>query len=283
MSGLLGAAPGWLRAQPASQDAADAIDVKSTSAVLPEERRVPGGIALLPLGAHAQRPQAWFQDKPVLVLGSSAAWTAVVGLPLSAKPGAAWLDWAPAGMTAKRNLAFRIGDHRYAEQRLTVAPRTVDLSPEDLARHERERARQQVVIATVSEPWPATMRMRAPVDGRRSGSFGSRRIFNGQPRNPHSGMDIAAPTGTPVLAPMPARVVDRGDYFFNGNTLWLDHGGGLLTMYCHLDTIAAEVGHKVDTGTRIATVGATGRVTGPHLHWSISLNRTMVDPELFLA
>ncbi|HWT20396.1 MAG TPA: M23 family metallopeptidase, partial [Variovorax sp.] len=130
---------------------------------------------------------------------------------------------------------------------------------------------------------PTEFKMRQPVPGRRSSSFGLRRIFNGKPRNPHSGMDIAAGTGTPVLAPLPGRVIDTGDYFFNGGTVWLDHGGGLLTMYCHLSRIDAKVGDVLKTGEKLAAVGATGRVTGPHLHWSVMLNRAMVDPALFIS
>ena len=124
--------------------------------------------------------------------------------------------------------------------------------------------------------------MRVPVPGRRSSSFGLRRVFNGQSRNPHSGMDIAAPTGTPVRAPLPGKVIDVGDYFFNGGTVWLDHGGGLLTMYCHLSQVDCKPGDQLQTGDAFCKVGATGRVTGPHLHWSVMLNRAMVDPALFI-
>jgi murein DD-endopeptidase MepM/ murein hydrolase activator NlpD len=243
---------------------------------------VPGGIARLALGPASTRPQAFAAEVPVLVLGDARAWTAIVGIPLSATPGAAKIVVRAAD--AERTLGYDIRPKRYVEQRLTVSPRTVDLAPDDLARHERERAHQQQVMETFREPFPraADLHMQVPVPGRRSSSFGLRRVFNGQPRAPHSGMDIAAATGTPVVAPLPGLVIDTGDYFFNGQTVWLDHGGGLLSMMCHLSAVDVKVGDALATGERLGAVGATGRVTGAHLHWGVMLNRTMVDPALFL-
>ena len=182
-------------------------------------------------------------------------------------------------------MAYTVAAKRYAEQRLTVAPRTVDLSAADQVRYEQDRDHQATVTATFTEPLPqlAMLRMEVPVPGRRSSSFGLRRVFNGQARSPHSGMDIAASLGTPVTAPLAGRVIDTGDYFFNGNTIWLDHGGGLLSMVCHLSAIDVKPGDVLKVGDRLGAVGATGRVTGPHLHWSVMLNRAMVDPALFLA
>ena len=261
------------------------------AAVWPLASQVPGGIARLALGPSAVRPVAHVGDTsagpdpvPVLVLGYAMYWTALVGIPLAATPGRATISVQMAGV-GHRQLDYTIAAKRYLEQRLTVAPGTVDLSPENQTRYERERVHLATVMATFSEPALASspsLRMQVPVPGRRSSSFGLRRVFNGQARNPHSGMDIAAATGTPVSAPLPGRVIDTGDYFFNGNTVWLDHGGGLISMMCHLNAIDVKPGDVLKTGERLGAVGATGRVTGPHLHWGVMLNRAMVDPALFL-
>ncbi|MBL8318316.1 MAG: peptidoglycan DD-metalloendopeptidase family protein [Burkholderiaceae bacterium] len=249
---------------------------------LPPSSPVPGGVAVLPLGAGASRPQAFNEaGVPVLVVGTPKSWTALLGVPLSAKPGRGVVTVRQPGK-AERRVSFRIQPKRYAEQHLKVPQAKVDLSPEDLARYERERTHQAEIIATHSPTWPETLWMLQPTPGPLSSSFGKRRFFNGQPRNPHSGLDIAAETGTPVVAAATGRVVDTGDYFFNGHTVWIDHGAGLLTMYCHLSAVDVKTGDAVAAGQRIGAVGATGRVTGAHLHWSVSLNRTMVDPALFL-
>jgi murein DD-endopeptidase MepM/ murein hydrolase activator NlpD len=182
----------------------------------------------------------------------------------------------------KRDIEFTVGEKHYASQSLKVAPRQVDLSPADLKRVEREHEALEQALGHWSEPPPATLRWPAPVPGVRSSSFGMRRIFNGQSRNPHSGMDIAAPTGTPVLAPAEATVLDTGDYFFTGNTVLLDHGGGLISMYCHLSAVDVHPGEHIAAGARVGAVGMTGRATGPHLHWALNLNRAWVDPELFV-
>jgi murein DD-endopeptidase MepM/ murein hydrolase activator NlpD len=261
--------------------AAAPFGVRAQALELPTQRLVPGGVAVVALGASAQRPRASLGGAPVLVVGDTAGWTAVAGISLSARPGALELLVRRTGQ-AEARLPLVVGEAGYAEQRLKVPPGKVDLSPADLARYERERVHLAAVAATRSDSVPATLRMQPPTSGPPSSSFGLRRFFNGQARNPHSGMDIAAPTGTPVVAPAAGRVIDVGDYFFNGNTVWIDHGGGLLSMMCHLSRTDVKTGDPLATGDAVGAVGATGRVTGPHLHWSIGLNRTMVDPALFL-
>jgi murein DD-endopeptidase MepM/ murein hydrolase activator NlpD len=262
--------------------AALALAANARGLELPQQRLAPGGVARIDLGPATDAPKVRYRDVPVLVVRDGGHCSALVCLPLATVPGPAELavEAADGGVATR---SFAVKPWKYAEQRLSVAPGQVDLAPADLARYEREAAHLKAIAATYSETPPDTLRLAAPVPGRRSSSFGLRRVFNGQSRNPHSGMDIAAPQGTPVVAPAAGRVIDTGDYFFNGNTVWLDHGGGLLTMYCHLSAIGVKVGDVVAAGAPLGAVGATGRATGPHLHWGVSLNRAMVDPALFLA
>ena len=251
-------------------------------AALPRAEPVPGGVALLDVGdAKDPAPTVHYGTHRVLTVADKGRWIAVLGLPLATKPGRVSADVRAEGKPAVSH-AITVKPKKYVEQRLTVAPGQVDLAPEDLARVEVEQKRIRASLDSFSEAKPATFALRSPVPGPRSSSYGLRRVFNGQPRSPHSGMDIAAPTGTPILSPADGVVLDAGDFFFNGGTVFVDHGGGFVTMFCHLSATGVKPGETVKAGQEIGKVGATGRVTGPHLHFGVTLNGALVDPSLFL-
>ncbi len=254
---------------------------RASPLLLPQENAVPGGVKILRLDVTGpSMPYVEADGHRALVIQDGTAWVAVIGIPLSAPLGTRQV--IVHGTNGRQTLEFSVGDKHYASQSLKVAPRQVDLSAADLARFNQDRVRIGHALSRWTDAPPESLRLPQPVPGRRSSSFGSRRIFNGQSRNPHTGMDIAAPSGTPVLAPIAGTVIDTGNFFFDGNTVFIDHGRGLISMYCHLSSIDVEPGQRVAAGTRIGAVGMTGRATGPHLHWGLNLNGAWVDPELFL-
>jgi len=245
---------------------------------LPQDSRVPGGIAIVNLGldTNSKRPEARFEDRSVAVVDIDNQWHAVVGIRLKATPGQYKL------ISGGQSFPIVIVDKQYRTQELTVKPGQVNLSPENLERYQKEKVRINNAKASWTEATLVPFDLIYPVEGPRSSSYGLRRVFNGQSRNPHSGMDIAAPTGTAILSAAKGKVIETGDYFFNGNTVFVDHGQGFITMYCHMNSIDVEVGQFVEQGEMLGEVGATGRVTGPHLHFGTQLNKTFVDPALLL-
>ncbi|MDH3642504.1 MAG: M23 family metallopeptidase [Gammaproteobacteria bacterium] len=243
---------------------------------------VPGGLyaySRVPDGASVV-----YADRAVLVMDN----TALVGIPISAEPGNHFLQVIDATGTNARH-DFVVVAKQYPEQRLTIAnKRMVNPEPRDLERIRGESSamRQQYLSFSTFAASTTAASLRPflkPVAGITSSPFGRRRILNDQPRNPHSGLDIAAAQGTRVAAPAPGAVSLTGDFFFNGKTVFLDHGQGLITMYCHLSEIGVAEGTVVARGDTIGLVGATGRATGPHLHWSVSLNGYRVDPEQVIS
>lgn len=263
------------------------IPTFSWAIALPDESRVPGGIALIPLENlnSKSRPGAWYKGNRVMVIPSKgtalaekADWIAVAGIPLKAKP-----DEKQHLRANGVSYYFTIEGKAYKAQYLTIKnKRHVEPDPEDIKRWRREKAKMTAAYKAWSEPAEAVTRFEMPAKGPFSSPFGLKRFFNKQPRNPHSGLDIAAPQGAPIVAPAAGVVVDTGNYFFNGNTVIIDHGFGLTTMYCHMSRIDVKIGDKVTTGISLGAIGKTGRVTGPHLHWSVSLNNTRIDPILLL-
>jgi murein DD-endopeptidase MepM/ murein hydrolase activator NlpD len=226
--------------------------VTGLAAAEPPHSPWPGGIAVIALEG-AGRPEVSIDGRPVMVLARGDQWQAVVGIPLDHPADEPLLLNVSQGSEAARSLSI---DLREVLDAALENFRDVDLNDIGLA---------------------------SPTPGTRSASFGSRRIFNDQPRSPHKGMDIAAGAGTPVQAPLPGTVTVAGDFYFNGNTVIVDHGQGLISLYCHLSVIDVYEDQAVDAGALLGKVGATGRVTGAHLHFATYLNGTAVDPALLLA
>lgn len=254
-----------------------AVEVSS----LPVSSMVPGGVGVIPTGSNAST--ARYDGNQILLADFQGNQYAIVGIPLDAKLGSHAIDLNYAD-GHQDSVTFTVGRKQYNEQHLTITnERQVNPNAEDMVRINRESAEMNRAFSTWTETLTPVFAMRAPVTGPRSSSFGSRRFFNEQPRAPHSGMDIAAPEGTPIYAPAPGVILTTGNYFFNGNTIILDHGHGLISLYCHMNTIDVTPGTLVNAGDQIGKVGQTGRVTGPHLHFSINLNNVRVDPALFLA
>ena len=247
---------------------------------LPRHEPVPGGIAVIALKTDPSRkPIVHFGKQRVMVIKHQNQWHAIVGIPLGAATGSHELRLDPGGA-----IRFEVRAKEYETQHIAIKDkRKVEPNADDLRRIAEEKKRITAALRTWSSGPAPRLPLLRPVEGVQSSAFGLRRFFNGKPRKPHSGLDIAAPRGTPVIAPAAGVVVDTGDYFFNGNSVFIDHGQGLVTMYCHLDSIAVKKGQKIARGERIGKVGSTGRVTGPHLHWSVSLNDARVNPALLMA
>ena len=150
-------------------------------------------------------------------------------------------------------------------------------------RIEGELAVQLKAYRSFSPNLPSNLVLDKPVNGPLSSKFGVRRFFNGEERNPHSGLDFAVPAGTPIKTPANGKVILVGNYFFNGNTVFVDHGQGFISMFCHMSKIDVKVGQQLARGTVVGKVGATGRATGPHMHWNVSLNDARVDPAIFIG
>ena len=245
----------------------------------PQHSPWPGGVAIIDVGSADQPPPAAsFNDKPLLVMMQDGRWHAVAGIPLDTPPEVITIQ---VGDDAR---AIQLESRAYREQRLTVKNKSyVNPAQQQLDRIAAERKIIDAALQRFRVSSATGIELAAPVAGPRSSSFGLRRFFNEQPRSPHKGMDIAAAEGKPVTAPRAGLVSATGDFFFNGNTVILDHGQGFVTMYCHLSEIAVADGQAVQLGETIGAVGATGRVTGPHLHFGTYLNGTAVDPAILLT
>lgn len=247
---------------------------------LPKNNAVPGGIATIKLNiaSKSPAPRAIFKKRRLMVKEKNKLWYAIVGIPLNTKAGKYFIT-----ISNGKKYPFTVKEKKYKTQYLTIKnKRKVNPTKKDIERIIKEKK----IVKAIFKKWRNISNVQtefiAPVDGPFSSPFGLRRFFNKQPRRPHSGLDIAAASGTPIHAAAEGIISNTGNYFFNGNAVFIDHGQGLITMYFHLSKIMVKAGQKVNQGDVIGKVGMTGRVTGPHLHWSVNLNNTRVEPTLFL-
>jgi len=253
----------------------------ATSYSLPQQSLVPGGIALLQLPDYKQDTRVFFNHKRVAVFPYKNNWVAMAGIGLSTKPG----DYE---FSIKRhdglsvNTKIVVKAKKYDEQHLTIKnKRKVNPNKDDSKRIVAESKRKKKAKKQYSETTP-NVDFIWPVSGRISSIFGLRRFFNEQERRPHSGLDIAASEGTPVKAVADGTVIDAGNFFFSGNMIYLDHGQGIISLYAHLSKINVKPGDIIHQSDIIGEVGQTGRVTGPHLHFAVFANRTLIDPIFML-
>ena len=247
-------------------------------------RPVPGGVAVVAIdSAQAAAPTATYRDRPVLIVPAGPnRWFAIVGIPLDVPPSTQTLKVKTR--EGLRTLSFAVADRKYREQHLTIKnQRHVNPNEDDLKRIRSEMELQNAAYRHFSPELPSNLLFDKPVQGPLSSPFGLKRFFNGEPRAPHSGLDFAVGTGTPVRSPAAGKVILTGNYFFNGNTVFVDHGQGLISMFCHLSVIDVAPGDKLERGQILGKVGSTGRVTGAHLHWNVSLNDARIDPAILIG
>ncbi len=258
------------------------VFISRSSFALPNPNPIPGGLALIPLSNHGTViPKAFYKKKRLAILNEQSKYYVLVGIPLGTPSGKQHivLRW-PDGK--KESRSFQVGSKTYETQYLTIKnKRKVNPNKQDMKRIVKERDIKRRARTFWSDGKVKTD-FAIPVEGRISGTFGLRRFFNQQPRSPHSGLDIAAPEGTPIKAVEAGTVIEASNFFFSGNVVYIDHGQGLISMYAHMHAIDVEVGQEVAKGQIIGSVGQTGRVTGAHLHLGIIANQTLVDPALLL-
>jgi murein DD-endopeptidase MepM/ murein hydrolase activator NlpD len=257
------------------------LSVSHSLHALPEQSLVPGGIALLKLPDYKQGTKVFFNNRRIAVFPYQDSWLAMAGIDLSSKPGDYEFSIKRAdGLSVSTKVTIK--HKQYDEQHLTIKnKRKVNPNKNDNERIAKERIRKKKAKTLFTETTPE-VNFIWPVNGRISSIFGLRRFFNEQERSPHNGLDIAASEGTPVISAAGGTVIDTGDYFFSGNMIFIDHGQGIISLYAHLSEILVKPGDTIKQGDIIGKVGKTGRATGPHLHFAILANQTLIDPVFML-
>ncbi len=238
--------------------------------------------------APVREPVVSFGDQAIPLFPQSApaerVYAGVVGIALAARPGPAEVKvaWGEGAQRRSTSTAFVIRPGTYGEETLRVDPRHVRPSPHELERIRREQAELKQIYAAGSRSRLWRGGFRIPVPGEMNGPFGTRRVFNGELQSQHSGVDFRAQAGDPVHAAGSGIVCLAKDLFYSGNAVILDHGAGVFTSYSHLSRMEVSVGHRIEKGMVVGLAGATGRATGPHLHWGVKVNSVSVNPLTFI-
>ncbi len=262
------------------------LSVKAASGSIP-----PGGVTMVDIAAPDEWPDARvtevrFLGRPFPVYRTGRNhWFAIVGAGLKVKPGrhSITVKWRRGHASDLTVSALYIKRKKYPEEHLKVSRKMVDFPPKILKRVLADQKAVKDACNRVGREkywqgpfiWPVKSKVLSP--------FGLRRFFNGQPRSPHSGVDLRARDGVPIKAPNNGRVALARECYLSGNTVVIDHGGGLFTLYAHLSKVKVRPGQMVKKGDVIGLAGSTGRATGPHLHWGVSLMGMRIDPQQFMA
>jgi murein DD-endopeptidase MepM/ murein hydrolase activator NlpD len=239
---------------------------------------IPGGIVIKRVPCNTR---VFFNNYRVTVIKQNKKCLAIVGIPLSAKPGKKAL--IVESINRQKETPFYVRSKKYPAVYIKIKNRQmVTPNKKNLKRIKRKRKSLQTSFNSWRSWSKVNIHFIKPVKGRMSCPFGLKRFFNGKQRSSHAGVDIAAPTGTPVRAAASGVVINTENYYYTGNAVFINHGQGLTTVYCHLSKILVKPKQKVKQGQIIGRVGQTGRATGPHLHWGVNLNNARVNPMLFL-
>ena len=255
--------------------------VSTPASAIPEQALVPGGIAIIDLDSYTPETRITFDNRKTTVFRHENNWYALAGIPLSAKPGTYQFQIKQQDGST-RIASVDVKAKKYKEQHLTIKnKRKVNPNKEDIELIDQERVRKRAAKNHWTASYP-DIDFIWPVTGEISSIFGLRRFFNEQERNPHNGLDIAAPEGTDIRVTADGTVIEAGDFFFSGNMVYVDHGQGLISLYAHLSRIDVKPGDVLRRGDILGAVGQTGRVTGAHLHFAVLANGVLVDPLYFL-
>jgi len=252
------------------------IPVKNTA--------IPGGIAVVNFESNHANPKAFYNKVPLYVQHiKDQHYQVLVGIPLMEKLGKKTIKIQDF---STRLFDFKVTEQAYTEQHITLKGKKKKYVNPNLVHMDRIKS-ERPVLSSARKIFSNNTLFNGlfirPVDGVTTSPFGLKRFYNGEARRPHTGLDYAGDTGAPIKAPADGKVILAGEFFFNGNTIFLDHGQGLISVYIHMNKRLAKQGQLIKQGDVIGTIGQTGRATGPHLHWGVYLNQTVVNPNLLLG